>query len=157
MTTTRARYFALGAGVVALASAIGALSASCSQTPVNIPVRTFELAQRMDVVCVHVNDDSGNALPGPPQPVPENQCAQVGVNVNGAALPYHLFAAVTQLGRGELAVVDLTAGWVVDEDRSTPGINFIPVGRIPTDVVVAPDAQMTFVASADPSKPAIYG
>jgi hypothetical protein len=157
MTMTRVKYALLGAGTAALAAGIGTLSASCSQTPTNIPVRTFEIAQRMDVVCMHVNDQFGNALPGPPTPVPEDQCAQVGINVNGAALPYHLYAAVTQLGRGELAVVDLTAGWVVDEDRSTPGINFIPVGLIPTDVAVAPDAQMTFVASADPNKPAIYG
>ena len=157
MTMTRVKYALLAAGAASLAIGMGALSASCSQTPTNIPVRTFEIAQRMDVVCMLVNDPSGNALPGPPQPVPEDQCAQVGINVNGAALQYHLYAAVTQLGRGELAVVDLTAGWVVDEDRSTPGINFIPVGLIPTDVTVAPDAQMTFVASADPSKPAIYG
>src|SRR5439155_6652008 len=53
-------------------------------------------------------------------------------------------------------VVDLTAGVVVDEDHSTPGINFIPVGANPTDVVVSPDARQTLVASADPVKPAIY-
>src|SRR6185295_2559696 len=55
-----------------------------------------------------------------------------------------------------LAVVDLTAGNVVDIDRSTPGINFLPVGALPTDVAVAPDAQNTFVAAAEPNKPGIY-
>jgi hypothetical protein len=77
-------------------------------------------------------------------------------NTNGTSLPNHLCALVTQTTRGELAVVDLTSGNVVDEDRSTPGINFIPVGSNPTDVAVAPDAKLTFVASADPNKPAIY-
>ena len=154
---TRTRLLMLGLGAAALFTGIGAVSASCSQTPTNIPVRTFELAQRMDVVCIQVNDQSGNPIQGQPVPQVESQCAPVAVNGNGTVLPFHLFAAVTQLGRGELAMVDLTAGNVVDEDRSTPGINFIPVGAVPTDVAVSPDAQMTFVSSADPNKPAIYG
>jgi hypothetical protein len=156
MIMSRTRFFGLTAGALAFLAAGGAAIASCSQTPVNVPVRTFELAQRVDVVCMQVNDPAGNTLTGP-TPFPEAQCAPVAVNVNGAALQYHLFAAVTQVERGELAIVDLTAGNVVDEDKSTPGINFIPVGTLPTDVTVAPDAEMTFVSSADPTKPAIYG
>jgi hypothetical protein len=156
MTMSRTRFFGLVAGALALLGSVGAAVASCSQTPVNVPVRTFELAQKVDVICMRVNDAFGNALLGP-TPVPEGECAPVPVNANGAALPFHLFAAVTQVARGELAIVDLTAGNVVDEDKSTPGINFIPVGSIPTDVVVAPDAKMTFVSSGDPGKPAIYG
>lgn len=135
---------------------LGGVNASCSQTPTNVPVRTFEIAQKIDVVCMQVNDENGNAIPQP-VPVAQDNCGPVAVGVNGAALEYHLMAVVTQLGRGELAVVDLTAGNVVDEDKSTPGIQFITVGAIPTDVAVAPDARMTFVSSADPDKPALYG
>ena len=135
---------------------LGGVNASCSQTPTNVPVRTFEIAQKIDVVCMQVNDENGNAIPQP-VPVAQDNCGPVAVGVNGAALEYHLMAVVTQLGRGELAVVDLTAGNVVDEDKSTPGIKFITVGAIPTDVAVAPDARMTFVSSADPDKPALYG
>ena len=156
MTTSRIRLIGLTVAALAILAASGSAVASCAQTPTNIPVRTFELAQKVDVVCMQVNDDLGNPL-AVPVPEPEAQCAPVPLNVTGGPLPFHLFAAVTQLGRGELAVVDLTAGNVIDEDKSTPGINFIPVGAIPTDVAVAPDAQMTFVSSADPNKPAIYG
>jgi hypothetical protein len=156
MTMSRTRLFGLMAGTLAFLAAGGAAIASCSQTASNVAVRTFEQAQKVDVVCMKVNDSAGNSLTGP-IPSPEAECAPVAVNVNGAALPYHLFAAVTQVTRGELAIVDLTAGAVIDEDKSTPGINFIPVGTVPTDVVVAPDAQMTYVSSADPVKPAIYG
>jgi hypothetical protein len=73
---------------------------------------------------------------------------------------------VTQRTRGQLAVVDLTGGQVVDEDLSTPGINLIPVGADPTDVVVTPDLflvegdtavpSLVFVASAATNQPAIY-
>jgi hypothetical protein len=147
-------------GVVAVAGAIGvaAAGASCAPTPTNIPVRTFQQPKNVDVVCIKVNDDNGNQLPVTDiTGLPQDNCQPVPVNVNGAALSKHLYAVVTQTTRGELAVVDLTAGNVVDEDRATPGTNFIPVGTNPTGVVVTPDGLMTFVSSADPNKPAVYG
>jgi len=103
--------------------------------------------QKVDVVCLHVLDGSGVPL-AQYAPVSETQCTPVPPNVTGGAMQYHLFALVTQRLRGELGVVDLTNGQVVDEDRTTPGINLIPVGLQPTDVVVAPDAQLTFVSTA---------
>jgi hypothetical protein len=160
---------ALGIALVAGAGAVGvaAAVASCAATPTNVPFRTFQQAQKVDVVCMAVNDAKGNPLPtflqknGNPaaeiRPLVQSECAPVPPNANGSVLPNHLFAVVTQTTRGELAVVDLTAGNVVDEDTSTPGINFIPVGADPTDVAVAPDGRMTFVSSADPVLPAIYG
>ncbi|MEO6577191.1 MAG: hypothetical protein ABIP89_25305, partial [Polyangiaceae bacterium] len=90
------------------------------------------------------------------EPDVQAKCAPVPVNVDGATLPYHLFALVTQTTRGEVAVVDLTRGAVIDDDRATPGINFLPVGALPTDVAVTPDGAMTFVATAETNKPAIY-
>ena len=173
---SRTGLLGLTLGVGALAVCVATLSASCSTTPTNVPVRTFELAQKMDVVCMQVNDVNGNAIASP-APVAEDNCGPVAVGVTGSTLEYHLMALVTQLAKGELAVVDLTAGNVIDEDKSTPGIQFIPVGAIPTDVAVAPPTPshddteghplpnggtvlrpgMSFVASADPNKPAIYG
>jgi len=149
----------LGAALAfgALAAVVAGTSASCSQTPVNIPVRTFDQPQNIDVVCIQINDANGNALPVDQlTPLPQNECSPVPNGANGALLPNHLYAVVTQVTRGELGVVDLTGGWVIDEDKSTPGTNFIPVGANPTDVKVAPDATFTFVSSADPNKPAIY-
>lgn len=146
---------ALAFGV--LAAVVAGASASCSQTPVNVPVRTFEQPQKVDVVCMQINDQSGNPLRVDQlQPVPPNECSPVPNGADGPALPNHLYAVVTQVTRGELGVVDLTAGWVIDEDKATPGTNFIPVGANPTDVRVAPDGAFTFVSSADLNKPAIY-
>jgi hypothetical protein len=145
---------------IALAGAAAASAlviSSCAQTPTNVPVRTFQQAQRMDLVCMAVNDANGYPLPADQVlPLPAGDCPPVPVNVNGEYMPSHLFAVVTQTTPGTLAVVDLTWGQVVDEDNATPGINFIPVGQLPTDVAVPDDASMTFVSSADPLKPALY-
>ena len=49
------RFRWLSAGVVlsaALASSIAVSQSSCGQTPLNVPVRTFERAGRMDVLCM---------------------------------------------------------------------------------------------------------
>lgn len=133
--------------------------ASCSEQPVNVPVRTFDRAQKVDFVCLQVLElgDDGLLRDVAPRPVPQEECAPVATGTRGAAFPFHLYALVTQLTRGELAVVDLTEGGVVDVARATPGVNFLPVGAMPTDVAVAPDGVMAFVAAAEPNKAAIYG
>lgn len=64
-----------------------------------------------------------------PQPLPQEQCGPAPIYVDGTTLNNHLFALVTQTTRGEVAIVDLTAGNVVDIDNSTPGINFLPVRK----------------------------
>ncbi len=153
----------IAAGAVAgLATAMGAASAvsSCGSTPTNVPVRSFQQARDVDYLCIRYNDtttdtplvDTTKQLGLQP-----DFCTQVPPGITGSTLDNHLLALVTQAARGEVGVVDLTSGAVVDESFVSPGINFIPVGAVPTGIVVAPDAQMTFVSSADPNKPAIYG
>lgn len=147
------------AAVAAIAGVAGisAAATSCSQTPTNVPVRTFQQATKMDVVCLRVNDENGNALPASQlKPVDRDTCTIVAAGGSGAAQQYHLYAVVIQSTPGEVAAVDLTNGNVVDEDHATPGINFIPVGAVPTDITVPRAGDMTFVSSADPNKPAIY-
>src|SRR5439155_18341305 len=51
---------------------------------------------------------------------------------------------------------DLTMGAVIDEDRSTPGINFVPVGALPTDIAVAPAGRASFVSAAESNKSGLY-
>ncbi len=138
-------------------AALAAVS-GCQQTPTPIPVRTFERAGDTDVVCMKVNDVSGGrSVPLiPPQPIPLAECAPVASGVDPAFVANHMYALVTQTMRGEVAVVDLSAGGVVDEDGTTPGVNFIPVGALPIDVAVSSDAELSFVASREANKPALY-
>ncbi|MCL2724118.1 MAG: hypothetical protein FWD69_06730 [Polyangiaceae bacterium] len=128
---------------------------ACSQSETSVPVQSFRRAQRMDTVCLQVIDDNGNRQT--PAPRPPTDCAPVSPDVDGNNLQNQLFAVVTQSASGELAVVNLSAGVVVDQNRTNPGIDFIPVGMVPTDVATAPDGQMVFVAAAEVNKPAIYG
>jgi hypothetical protein len=144
---------AVAAALLAIVAA--AVLFACSQTPASVPVRTFERAQRMDVVCLRLFGTDGNPIV--PEGLPQENCAPVPSDVNGGGLTNQLFALVTQTTRGEVAVVDLSAGFIVDQNRGVPGINFLPVGAVPTDIAAAPDGKMAFVASAEPNKAAIYG
>ncbi len=150
----------ISAGLVAtaaLASSITMGAASCNQTPTNVPVRSLVRSGRMDVLCVQVLTDGADAgVPIPAIPVTADHCAPVPSGVDPNTLPFHLLAIVTQTLRGEIAVIDLTLGRVVDTSRALPTINFLPVGQNPTDVVVTPDAQKVFVSAAETNKPAIY-
>ncbi|WP_394847196.1 hypothetical protein LZC95_06970 [Pendulispora brunnea] len=152
----------VGFGVALMAGLLAMSVASCTQNSNQVNVRSFELARQVDFVCMRVygrlaTDDPNTLRAIPAQPTVPGNCPPVPTNVDGTFINWHLFALVTQFTRGEVAVVDLTAGTVVDIDRQTPGINFLPVGAQPTDVVVSPDGKMTFVAAAEPNKPAIYG
>ena len=150
----------LSAGVVmtaAAASTIAVGASSCAQTPTNVPVRSLVRSGRMDILCFQVlTDGQDSGVPIPAIPVTADHCAPVPSGVDPTTVPFHLVALVTQTQRGELAVVDLTIGRVVDTSRALPGLNFLPVGQNPTDVVVTPDAQKVFVSAAETNKPAIY-
>jgi hypothetical protein len=141
---------------------VASVMTSCAQNPNLSPLRSFESAKDIDVVCLQVStlttDGGVGGVPViPPIPVNQDLCAPVPFNLIGADLPYHLFALVTQYTRGEVAVVDLTSGVIIDEDPATPGVDFLVVGANPAGIAAAPNGAMTFVTSADPNKPALYG
>lgn len=133
---------------------------SCSQTPPPTPVRSFERPERIDFVCVQVRDvDGGNLIPKP-VPADLSRCTPLSANeaadAVGDARAFHLFGLVTQTSRGEVAVADLTRGQVVDQDREAPSINFLSVGALPRDLASTPDGRLTFVTSAEASKPGLF-
>jgi hypothetical protein len=146
----------VAATLVAASAAVAALLPGCGTTPPNLANVSLHGSQKTSVLCMTVNDAFGNPL-NPYFPLAQSECAAVPANVAGGPLANHLFALVTQPTAGAIAVVDLTAGGIVDVDKSTPGVDFVPVGASPTDVVVSPLGTRTFVSSADPSRPALYG
>jgi hypothetical protein len=142
-------------GGLALVIALGAAGASCQSAPTPTPLHSFDLPGKVAAVCLHVYDAMGVQLPLA-EPLPLDACPPVPLNTVATTFQNHLFALVTQTRRGALAAVDLTAGSIVDESRSTPGVNFIPVGSGPTDVTVSPDAQFTFVSTGFANNYAVY-
>ncbi len=140
-----------------LALSMGLFQASCSSTPPDQPIRTFERAQRIDVICVDLPNLGGRPPNAPVVGLPERDCAPSPIGVNTNTISKHLFALVTQTARGEIGIVDMTAQTVVDTDHGTPGVTFVPVGTVPVDITAAPDGKMSYVASGEPNRPAIYG
>jgi hypothetical protein len=58
-----------------------------------------------------------------------------------------LYALVTQSARGEVAAVDLETLTVLDSRRDIPGYTFVPVGVLPSGIVVPPrHPDLTYVA-----------
>ena len=107
--------------MLAVAAALFALIAAavlfaCSQTPTSVPVRTFERAQRMDVVCLRLFGTDGNPIV--PEGLPQENCAPVPSDVNGGGLTNQLFALVTQTTRGALS--NASQAGVANERKKRP-------------------------------------
>lgn len=140
-------------------SSLGALAAlaapGCSETPDPQAVRSLEGSGDIAYLCL--------AKPGSESIfLPLAACTHTTADtirdfgLEGDAP--HLYALVTQGTRGEVAMVDLSTavGDVLDQDPSTPGSNFLPVGINPTAIVSTPRGTASFVSSADLARPMIF-
>jgi hypothetical protein len=118
-----------------------ALLPVCTEAPVTLPLRSLEQSGDVSFVCVGA-DGTGRDI---------NACP----DFENATEPNHLYALVTQTLRGEVAVVDISRGSVLDLDKSTPGFDFLPIGANPVDIVSSPDGQATFVGVGEVGKEGI--
>jgi hypothetical protein len=118
--------------LVAASCCASLVALSCNEeVPPPQPAR-FNRPNRVDFVCVNGT-----------QVIPRAQCAS-----DDAGSPLSLHALVTQAGRGEIAVVNLRTRTVIDSRRDIPGYTFIPVGEMPTAIVIPPEnPQHTYVAN----------
>jgi hypothetical protein len=116
----------------------------CSQQAISTPVRSLEQSGRAAFVCLTPDADE----PGAPLDACAVNAPTWGIN--------HLYAMVTQTARGEVAIIDLTDGNVLDLDQGEPGYSFVPVGAQPVDIVATPGSSVAFVGSGEPNKYGIY-
>jgi hypothetical protein len=136
---------------------LAALLLACSsRPPIPAPAR-FDRPNRVDFVCV---DDgtpirmhkcvpcssaqlaTGGKVDGKPVCNP-----QLNDAVEGPKLGAALHALVTQSARGQVAAVNLRGNAVLDSRRDIPGYTFVPVGVLPTAIVVPREhPQFTYVA-----------
>jgi hypothetical protein len=136
----------LGLGVGLLG--MGLLAPGCASSVPVSPPRAFLGAARMAFVCFDLSDE---ALP---RAVPLEECRPVTLDLDNMgrqtfATDRALHALVTQVTRGEVAAVDLTTRVILDSDPRIPGATFVPVGALPTDIVVPEgNATCAWVASA---------
>jgi hypothetical protein len=123
-------------------SAWAALLGSCSQAPVTVNLHSLQASGRVSFVCRgDDNAPSGHKL---------DECPDYEHATR------RLLGLVTQTATDEIAVIDLTAGSVVDTDPSTPGYSFLRVGARPEAIVSTPGGAATFVGVTGPRKNGIF-
>lgn len=130
---------------------------SCSETPTVIPARNLERPSDMVFLCLATQRDTNGTevLTGQPmqacQPTgacagatPDNKCP-------GLSSPrtFGTFAVVTNTSRGELSVVDLDQGRLVDVDPVVPGFGTVPVGNLPESLAASQDGCWVATANRD--------
>jgi hypothetical protein len=122
-------------------SALGLFA--CAQKPQAVTLRSLEASGRVSFLCLGENFGPRDIGDCPDKSVTDGEGR-------------HLLSMVTQTTRGEVAVVDLAAGAVVDEDPAIPGFNFLPVGAQPTSIVSTPGSVATFVGVAEVGKEGVF-
>lgn len=142
--------------LLALSSAL--LSAGCTSNAQPVTLRSLESSGRFSVLCLGTKDPSVEYPEYAPRDI--DQCPDQSVTDGEAR---SAFAMVTQVARGEVAIVNMThaiatgSPSVLDTEPTIPGFNFLPVGAQPTSIVTTPGGMATFVGVAEVGKEGIFG
>ncbi len=131
-----------------LLAALSFTLAACGEDQVPPPVRNFDRPTEITFACFGDLKVNGTSITSA-QPL--SSCAahargEVPEGQEGIVAP-SLFGLVLQPDQGTVAVVNVTALGVQDNDQLTPGLNDIPVGSIP--VGMAEDRSGCFVITAN--------
>jgi hypothetical protein len=112
--------------------------------PINASVRALERSGTVAFVCLGA---PGEGSARPLDDCDESLFDRVDDFGEEGRSP-HLYALVTQETRGEVALVDLSTGSdsLLDQDPSTPGDSFLPVGARPVSILATPGGTAAFVA-----------
>ncbi len=110
---------------------------ACGAQPTVVPTRNLERPSDMAFVCVGAAGDG--LVSGRPMSVCHPASAKDPVVDNFADRPVGTFSLVTNTARGELAVIDMDAGRLLDLDPQLPGFNMVPVGLLPESLAVSQD------------------
>jgi hypothetical protein len=124
----------------------GALLCACNEQEPPAQPPSFDRPTRVAFACFDLTD------PDIPRVASLHSCdLDSGAAVSDAVITHALHALVVQSSRGEVAAVDLLNRRTLDSRRDIPGYTFLPVGELPTAVVVpasARHAAFTYVANA---------
>jgi len=123
-------------------TAIAAIAAiACEENPPDNDIAQFDRPQDAALVCY--DSDLGS--------LPIGCCRNAGDGVPGYCdAPIAgavVLAFVTQTTFGEVAVVDLEEGAIIDQDARIPLNSFIPVGGQPSDVAASWDGRSVYTAN----------
>lgn len=125
---------------------VGALLCACNEQQPPAQPPSFDRATRVAFACFDLSD------PAIPRVATLSTCDVSSKEaVSGDVITHALHAFVVQSARGEVAAVDLLNRTVLDSRRDIPGYTFLPVGELPTAIVVPTEAHraaFTYVANA---------
>jgi hypothetical protein len=125
------------------------LALGCQQSTTPPPLRSLAQSGSLSMVCRDMVTGQGQDIKGCPDPRAAN-------TTNNSTTGRHTLLLVTQTGRGEVAVIDMTNQRIVDEDSSIPGTEFLPIGWMPVSIASTPGGAATFVATAEQNREAIF-
>ncbi|MBN1610972.1 MAG: hypothetical protein JW940_30355 [Polyangiaceae bacterium] len=115
----------------------------CSETSASQLLTSLTASDRIAFVCRNADTGDGAELDECPDRADDG-------------VAHSLLALVTQTLTGEIAVLDLSRGQMLDADPATPGPGFLPVGGSPTDVVATPGGIASFVSVAEAGREALF-
>jgi hypothetical protein len=151
----------VASGLVGLA--IAPVQSGCATQTTTVSTRALERSGRASFVCL----DDPRQGPAAIHPLADCNGSTV-VSISDYTTPAdagvvvkpqpHLYALVTQITRGEVAVIDTTAtnNSVLDQDPTVPGANFLPIGAQPIDIVSTPGGIATFVGVAEIGREGLF-
>lgn len=112
---------------------------ACKEDEIRTPTRYLERPNAMDFFCVGPVDQVTPGLTA----LPAYACDEQVEGSDRRAL----FALVTNSGRSEVAMVNVTRGQLVDLVDANPGYGFVPVGEAPVGVQVTEDGCSAYVTN----------
>jgi hypothetical protein len=128
------RLAVLAAGTLAVAIVGG----SCSSTPTVLPSRNFDRPTDVVFACVgQFTDQNTGKLVFSGRPI--DWCQPFGLPVPAVGDKYHTFAFIPNSNSGELSVVDVDHGKLIDLDPSVSGYSRLPVGVLPEQISASDD------------------
>ncbi len=123
---------------------------ACEENPPDIVIPQFDRAQDVALVCYDPTVPEGDTT-GLKSFLPLECCKNEGYGQEGycdSPRPYAIVLAfVTQTTYGEVAVVDLNALTIIDQDERIPLNSFVPVGGQPNDIAASWDGTMVYTAN----------
>lgn len=123
------------------------LASGCSRSDVVSELRSLSGSEDAVFLC---RDAAGNGHP-------YSDCPDRNTDDDDdPARKLSVLALVSQTVTDEVAVVDVTAGHVIDVDPSLPGYGFLRVGGRPVSLATTPGGAASFVATADVGRNGLF-
>ena len=128
------------------------LIASCRRGATNVVLASLNRSAKIQLVCADLTLEPGNRFTVE-QLLPASVCDPDEMVDETVAEPIrrNLLGSVTQAETGEIAVINFTSNFIVDTNRTIPGVTPFIVGEQPTGIQISPyESTFTYVSSFSP-------